>query len=71
MRPVAKVDRFGTVHRIGFVPDTPCGKTGYTSRKAAAAKAAASRRETGDDIRHYKCEACHCWHIGHRPWWTR
>jgi|SRR6185312_12597169 len=44
-----------------------CGKNGYTSRKGAAARAAAPRRESGGEpIYAYRCDqGGHCWHIGH------
>ena len=71
MRPVTHTDEHGTVHRSDTIAWTPCGKRGYTSRKLAATVAASARRRTGDDIRHYRCDDCHCFHVGHRPWWAR
>ncbi len=71
MRPRTIIDNEGRVHRSKVITGTPCGKNGYASRKLAASAAAASRRHTGDDIHAYRCSACHCFHIGHRPWWAR
>ena len=45
---------------------TLCGKQGYSSKKVALAKAKASARDTGEDIRAYRCpRGCHAWHLGH------
>lgn len=71
MRPVTHVDQTGYVHRSKTITHTPCGKQGYTSRKLAATAAAISRRASGQNIRPYRCDGCHCWHIGHPPWWAR
>ena len=72
MRPQVHYDANGRAHRHKVVAGTGCGKLGYSSRKIAASAAANSRRTTGEDIRPYKCpHGCHCWHIGHHPWWAK
>lgn len=53
-----------------IIPNTACGKRGYTCRKVAAAMAARARSESGEPIEPYRCEhGCHCFHIGHPPGW--
>lgn len=73
MRARIVTDVNGRVHRQHTIAHSPCGKQAYTSRKLAATAAAQARKATdGDDIRAYRCiDGCHCWHIGHRPWWAR
>lgn len=44
-----------------------CGKRAYSSRKVALHAAAMARQIAGENIHAYKCEPCHCWHIGHPP----
>lgn len=56
------------VRRSKVIEHTRCGKQGYTSRKIALGRAAVEARESGEDIRAYKCTAgCHLYHLGHPP----
>ncbi len=72
MKPATHVDQQGRVHRSKTITHTPCDKQGYTSRELAATAAAIRRLATGDNITAYKCrDGCHCWHIGHTPWWAQ
>lgn len=60
----------GTLMRVQSVPSKVCGKASYPSKKVALHRAAEQRRQTGEMIRAYHCERCHCWHMGH-PWGQR
>lgn len=71
MKPRTIAHDSGLITRSKVVKITACGKQGYSSKKMAKASAVHSARMTGDDIRAYKCDGCHCWHIGHTPWWLR
>lgn len=64
MRAPTKVDVDGKIVRRYSSPSA-CGKLAYAGRKTAAMQAAIARRDTGENIRHYKCQRCHAWHIGH------
>lgn len=65
MRAPTTVDsETGKVTRRYSAP-SGCGKLAYSGRKVAAMQAAIARRDTGENIRHYKCVDCHAWHIGH------
>lgn len=65
MRAPTTVDsETGKVTRRYSAP-SDCGKLAYSGRKVAAMQAAIARRDTGENIRHYKCCFCHAWHIGH------
>lgn len=64
MRAPTKVDADGKVIRRYSAP-SPCGELAYVGRKVAAMQAAIARRDTGENIWHYKCHNCHAWHIGH------
>lgn len=66
MRAVRHVSDTGHVTTV-TTRSTLCGKLAYSSKKVALANAAHARRETGENIRAYKCGPCHCWHIGHPP----
>lgn len=62
-RTIVDVDT-GKVTRHYSGPSA-CGKLAYAGRKIAAMRASLARRDTGENIRHYKCHNCHAWHIGH------
>lgn len=37
------------------------------SKKVAIKVARKIRRQTGHNVRHYRCPHCDLWHIGHQP----
>lgn len=67
MKPVRRISGRGHVTVVKAARSPVCGKLAYSSKKVALATAAHARRETGENIRAYKCGPCHCWHIGHPP----
>lgn len=69
MKPARKVNDAGKVHKLRRSKPRRCWcqKLAYSSRKDALNQAAIARRDSGEDIRAYKCPYGHCWHIGHPP----
>jgi cytochrome c5 len=47
------------------------GKVQYGSSYNAKIAARQMREKTGDKLTAYVCKACHCWHIGHTPFYKQ
>lgn len=47
-------------------------KNRYSSRWTAVNVVREARERTGDHTLHvYYCRSCHCYHVGHIPFWKR
>lgn len=47
------------------------GKIQYKSSYSAKHAARQMREKTGDKLTPYVCKNCHCWHIGHTPFYKQ